>query len=109
VYLPQLLLLQAAIACGRGDSAAAHASVRQALAEARVQKAPWLELTVLIELCESDGAQAEDRQALAALMDQLPEARDTAALVRARALVRPEKGAGPPRAGTPGRPARLRP
>ena len=53
VYLPQLFLIEAAIARARGDSAAAHASVRQALAEARAQEAPWLELIALIELCES--------------------------------------------------------
>ncbi len=93
VYLPQLFLVQAAIARGRGDSAAAHASVRQALAEARAQEAPWLELIALIELCASDGAQAEDRQALATLIEQLPEAGDTAALSRARALLRATKAA----------------
>ena len=93
VYLPQLFLVQAAIARGRGDSAAAHASVRQALAEARAQKAAWLELIALIELCASDGAQAEDRQALATLIEQLPEAGDTAALSRARALLRATKTA----------------
>jgi hypothetical protein len=90
VYLPQLFLMQAAIARGRGDSAAAHASVRQALAEARAQGAV-AELIALIELCASDGAQAEDRQALATLVEQLPEADDTAALSRARALLRETK------------------
>jgi DNA-binding winged helix-turn-helix (wHTH) protein/tetratricopeptide (TPR) repeat protein len=95
VYLTELFLLQAAIARERGDSAAAHASIRQALTEARAQKAPWLELMALIELCESEDGQAEDRQALAALMDDLPEARETAALNRARALLRPT----PPAAG----------
>ena len=87
VYLPQLFLIQAAIARGRGQSAVAHASLRQAVAEARAQEAPWLELLALAELCECDGANAEDRHALAALVDQLPEASDTRALKKARALL----------------------
>jgi hypothetical protein len=41
----------------------------------------------LLELCEYDGATAEDRQALAALVDQLPEAINTTAVKRARALL----------------------
>jgi hypothetical protein len=93
VYLPQLFLMQAAIARARGEGAAAHASARQALAEARAQEAPWLELIALTDLCESGGARAEDRQALAALIEQLPEAGDTAALSRARALLRATKDA----------------
>jgi hypothetical protein len=40
----------------------------------------------LLELCEHDGT-AKDRQALAALVDQLPEAADTTAVTRARALL----------------------
>jgi hypothetical protein len=109
VYLPQLFLMQAALARAGGESAAAHASARQALAEARAQEAPWLELIALMDLCESDGARAKDRQALAALIDQLPEAGDTAALTRARALLRRTKGAGRARARIPGGPARWRP
>jgi tetratricopeptide (TPR) repeat protein len=87
VYLPQLFLIEAAIARGRSESAVAHASVRRAIAEARAQEAPWLELMALLELCEYDGATAEDRQALAALVDQLPEAINTTAVKRARALL----------------------
>jgi ATP/maltotriose-dependent transcriptional regulator MalT len=87
VYLPQLFLIQAAIARARGHSAAAHASARQALAEARAQQAPWLELITLLELCECEGAKAEDRHALAVLVDQLPEASGTPPLNKARALL----------------------
>ena len=79
VYLPQLFLMEAAIARARGDRAAADAAIRRAIAEARAQEAPWLELMALIELCDHDSATAEDRRALAALVDQLPEAIDTAA------------------------------
>jgi len=87
VYLPQLLLIQAAISRARGQSAAARASARQALAEAREQEAPWLELIALLEVCECDGAKAEDRRALAALVNQLPEASDTTPFRRARTLL----------------------
>lgn len=49
VYLPQLYLIEAAIARARGDSAAASAAVGRALAEARTQEAPWLEQLALKE------------------------------------------------------------
>jgi tetratricopeptide (TPR) repeat protein len=87
VYLPQLLVTQAAIARARGDRASAEAAIRGAIAEARAQEAPWLELMALIELCDGHGATTKDRRAFAALVDQLPEARDTAAVTRARALL----------------------
>ena len=41
----------------------------------------------LIELCDSDGATAEDRRALAALVDRMPEASDTDAIAKARTLL----------------------
>ena len=87
VYLPQLFLIEAAIARGRGQSAVVDAAVRRAVAEARAQDAPWLELLARVELCERDGATAEDRRALAALVDELPEAISTTAFTRARALL----------------------
>jgi DNA-binding winged helix-turn-helix (wHTH) protein len=87
VYLPQLFLLEAGIARARGEPAAANSAVRRALAEAREQEAPWLELVASLELCENDGASAGDRRALAALVDALPEAIGTTALTRARALL----------------------
>ncbi len=87
VYLPQLFLMQAAIARGRGDRAAADAAIRRAIAEARAQEAPWLELMALIELCDHHSATAKDRRALAALVDQLPEALNTPAAGKARALL----------------------
>ena len=93
VYLPQLFVMQAAIARARGDRAAADAAIRRAIAEARAQEAPWLELMALIELCDRHGATAKDRRALAALVDQLPEARDTPAVARARALLEKAKSA----------------
>jgi hypothetical protein len=93
VYLPQLLLLQAAIARARDDRAAANAAIRRAIAEARAQESPWLELMAQIALCDGTGATAKDRRALAALIDELPEAHGTAAGARARALLDKAKSA----------------
>ena len=96
VYLPQLLLLQAAIARAQGRPEAGAASVRRAVEEARAQEAPWLELLALVELCAHHDAEAGERQALAALVDQLPEAAGTEPVERARSLLqarsRPEAG-----------------
>jgi DNA-binding winged helix-turn-helix (wHTH) protein/tetratricopeptide (TPR) repeat protein len=91
VYLPQLYLIEAAIARARGKPAIANASLRRALAEARAQDSPWLELLALMDVCEHEGATAEDRRALAALVDQLPEANDTVTLTRAKALLKQTK------------------
>jgi tetratricopeptide (TPR) repeat protein len=91
VYLPQLFLLEARIARARGQASAALDRVRDAIAEARAQGAPWLELVALVELCEHGGTTAKDRRALAALVDALPQALDTAVMARARALL----GRGP--------------
>lgn len=87
IYLPQLHLLQAAIARARGDRSEAEDAVRRAVAEARAQEAAWLELLALLELCESGYAAAADRRALARLLDRLPETVDTDAARRARALL----------------------
>jgi tetratricopeptide (TPR) repeat protein len=87
IYLPQLLLIQAAIERSRGESAAAEASIRGAIAEARAQGASWLELLALTELFERATPTAEDRRALAALIEQLGEASDTSAIESARAAL----------------------
>jgi hypothetical protein len=49
----------------------------------------------LIELCDGHRATAKDRRALAALVDKLPEAHDTAAVARARALLDKTKSGRP--------------
>ena len=87
VYLPQLFMLEAAIARARGQSAGADASIRRALGEAREQESPWLQLAALLDLCEHGAPKAADRKALVALVAQLAEARDTTAVARARALL----------------------
>jgi tetratricopeptide (TPR) repeat protein len=87
IYLPQLLLIEGAIAHARGKPDAAIGSTRRATEEARAQGAGWLELLALTELCEREAASAQDRRALVALTEQLAEAGGTPALARARALL----------------------
>jgi len=87
VYLPQLLLLEAAIARGEGNANADAHAVRRAIEEARTQQASWLELLALVELCEHHSVTPEENQALSAIVGQLPEAADTALARRAQALV----------------------
>ncbi|WP_347907197.1 AAA family ATPase [Pseudomonas grandcourensis] len=93
VYLPQLLLLEAAIARAQGRPDAGSVAVRRAVEEARAQEAPWLELLALVELCEHHDAMAEDHQALATLVDQLPETDGTELVKRARSLIQAAKSA----------------
>ncbi len=87
VYLPQLLLIQGAVARARGQPAAADASIRRALEESRAQEAPWLELLALTELCAGSTAKSADRRALGALVSELSEGSDTPAYARARVLL----------------------
>jgi DNA-binding winged helix-turn-helix (wHTH) protein/tetratricopeptide (TPR) repeat protein len=87
VYLPQLLLLEAAISRAQGQPDAGITAVRRAVEEARAQEAPWLELQALVELCEHPDATAEDLQGLATLVDQSPETDGTDLAKRARSLI----------------------
>jgi len=84
VYLPQLLLLEGAIArkLGRFDRGAA--AVRRAIAEARAQQAAWLELQGMVELCQYHDATPADHEALLMLLMALPEADGTALITHAR-------------------------
>jgi ATP/maltotriose-dependent transcriptional regulator MalT len=91
VYLPQLYLMEATIARARGERKGAELSVRRAIAEARAQEAPWLELMALTELCERDRVKPDDRSALAAVVAQLAEASGTTAVAKARALIETTK------------------
>ena len=87
VYQTQLSLLEAAIAGARGDDEEAEAMLRRAVAEARAQGAPWLELLAVLALCESVHATDTDRVALALIVEQLPEATETGAVERARVVL----------------------
>ena len=89
IYLPQLLLTQAAIARAQGDSRLASDSILSAIAEARTQGAAWFELLAMVELIEHTDPTPEDRRALATLASQLPEASGTVAFSRAQALQQP--------------------
>jgi len=87
-YLTQLLLLDGQIADGLGEPKRARDSLRRAVAEARAQEAPWLELLALLALCERPDASAKDFASLAHVVDQLTEGLDTAQVARARELLR---------------------
>ena len=52
-----------------------------------------LELAAVIELCDHHSPTAKDRRALAALLDRLPEALNTPAAGKARALLRKTQSA----------------
>ena len=80
-------MIEASIARARGKPREAEAALRRALAEAREHEAPWLELAPLMELCAARGASRSDREALAALVDAMPEARDTQLVSKARAIL----------------------
>ena len=67
--------------------------MRRAVEEARKQQAPWLELIALVELCAHRNASTAERQALAELVHQLPEAAGTEPVERARSLLLPVKPA----------------
>jgi hypothetical protein len=88
VYQPQLTLLEAAIAQARGDDATAGVALRRAVVEAQAQSAPWLELIALLALCASAHATVADRERLAKIVAQLPEACETGAVLRARTVLR---------------------
>ena len=79
VYLVQLRLLDARVAEALGNRERACQSIRQAIAEARGQEAPWLETLALSALCERPGARAEHRASLrAALLRVEPQGEDVA-------------------------------
>ncbi|HSC07810.1 MAG TPA: AAA family ATPase [Steroidobacteraceae bacterium] len=87
-YLPQLLLLDARIADALGEPTRAREAARQAIAEARVQEALWLELMALSALCERADATAEDIAALHHVVDRLTEGLETEPVARARSLLK---------------------
>jgi hypothetical protein len=87
IYLPQLLLTEAAIARAGHRPAVADETIRRAIAESRAQGGRWLELISSVALVESGGASQGDRDALAAIVVQLPETGATSAGRRARELL----------------------
>jgi hypothetical protein len=61
--------------------------LRQALAEARSQEAPWLEMIVLTALCERKEATARERESLRRVLGQISGGEDAPPVARARAVV----------------------
>jgi DNA-binding winged helix-turn-helix (wHTH) protein/tetratricopeptide (TPR) repeat protein len=86
-YLPQLLVLDARIADALGEPKRAKEALRQALAEARAQEAPWLEMVVLTALCERKDATARDHESLRRVIEKIRGGEEAAPVARARAAV----------------------
>jgi len=76
----------AAIAKSQGDVGAAKAAISRAVAEAKAQRSPWLELLARTELYVHAPTPA-DHAALATLVAQLAEASGAPAYERARSLL----------------------
>lgn len=89
VYLTQLYLLDARIAETLREPGRARESIGRALAEARAQEAPWLEMLALSALCERTDATSGDRASLRVALGRIHGADDTAPVARARALSKP--------------------
>ena len=92
-YRPQLLVLDARIANALGESKRAGESIRRAIAEARAQEAPWLEMIALSAVCERKDATTRHRQALRLVLEKVAGGRDTAPVARALALLEGIRGA----------------
>lgn len=86
-YLPQLLLLKRRIATAAGAAQDAADAGRQALLEARRQQSPWLEVTVLVDVCDVARPDPEDIDALRRVVADMPERSDAPLMERARSLL----------------------
>ena len=86
-YRTQLLLLKRRIALAQGARRDADDATRLALIEARRQRSPWLEMTVLVEVCEGPSAGPEDIVALRSVVAGLREHSSAPLMSRARALL----------------------
>jgi DNA-binding winged helix-turn-helix (wHTH) protein/tetratricopeptide (TPR) repeat protein len=86
-YLPVLLLLQARVAQGKGDAAAAYQWLGEGVRIARAQESAGMELKVSCARAEHPLATEEDRSKLAALVQGLTEGHDIADMQRARGLM----------------------
>ena len=80
-------MLQSRIHVGRGDIAAARQSLENGIAEARNQGSLWMELRLLVHVCQLSDASKQDVAALKAAYDRLPEGFSTAMISRARELI----------------------
>jgi DNA-binding winged helix-turn-helix (wHTH) protein len=85
-YLVELLLLKRRIQLGEGDDAAARKTGDLALQEARRQQSPWLEMTVLIDLCDGSPPAHDHVEALRNVIRGMPEPSNCVTMRRALAL-----------------------
>lgn len=86
-YRTQLLLLKRRVALALNARRDADAAAQQALHEARRQRSPWLELTVLADLCDGPHPRAEEFDALRQAVAGMPEVSNAPLMNRARALL----------------------
>lgn len=86
-YRPQLLLLKRRITLAQGAEPDARDAARQALLEARRQQSPWLEMTVLVDICEGPHPGAEAIDALRRVVASMPGGSDAPLMERARVLL----------------------
>jgi hypothetical protein len=86
-YRAQLLLLSRRIALARGAEWDADDLAWQALLEARRQQSPWLEMTVLIDVCEGSQPIREGVDALRSVVASMGEDSSAPLMNRARAVL----------------------
>ncbi|MCP5158934.1 MAG: AAA family ATPase [Gammaproteobacteria bacterium] len=86
-YLPKLLLLQAEVLEASGDKTGSDAARQQALAEARQQKALWMEFYVLVEICRRHGAEPIHRESLVHIFERLDTGLDSPLVELAQQLI----------------------
>jgi hypothetical protein len=80
-------MLEARSADALGERRRARDALLEAVAEARTQEAPWLELLARLALCERGDATVEEMAALREVVEGLTEGLDMPAVARARELV----------------------
>jgi DNA-binding winged helix-turn-helix (wHTH) protein len=84
--MPDLLMLKARIAEGRGDTAMARSQLQAAQEHAARRGALWQQLEAAVALCQLKDESAGDRKALKAVLAQITEGQDTRLLQIARSL-----------------------
>lgn len=87
IYLPQLLLIDSAIARARDQRTRADEATLRAITEARAQDAPWLELLALTDFCEHASTSTDEHRALEKLVVQMSQGVDAPVLTKARAVL----------------------
>lgn len=86
-YRAQLLLLKRRLMLADGAVRDADEAAEHALSEARRQRSPWLEMTVLVSICGNPSGRAKDLAALRDVVASMPEASDAPLMKRALALL----------------------